>query len=110
MVKLRLKLTMLSCWRTCRTPLGLLRNDFFASGLLVYIPFGAAWIRRSLFPSSLMRLHLLNIPQPAQIYISSKCFGFFFLSGDAATPYSSRFWTCSVSTYVIAAVMKRKHR
>lgn len=38
MVKLRLKLTIPSCWRTCRTPLGLLRNDFVTSGLFVHTP------------------------------------------------------------------------
>lgn len=32
-VKLRLKLTSPSCWRTCRTPSGLWRNEFVTSGL-----------------------------------------------------------------------------
>lgn len=46
MVKLRLKLTSPSCWRTCRTPSGLLRNKFVTSGLLVRTPLpNPTWCR-----------------------------------------------------------------
>lgn len=87
MVKLRLKLTSPSCWRTCRTPSGLSRNEFFTSGLFIWTPYSATWCRSDCFFS--IFIYVFTSPWHstacANLYVMAMTF--FLLSGDSVTPY-----------------------